>query len=208
MGRRSAVVEVGLEKHSQDPYKFIVAISLPDLGHEKPSPEELVEMAQEINYETGAAFLARLTLYLSIAQQSSNASKIIEVQEKLTRSVLSPARLQEIVKIFGDRRLYENFVLLNRAQLFVGIKLLAKYGRQEGGNCLETDADRGRIGELALAINSFYGPGIGEPRSVQKLYPTPAWNGIALELLGANREKYAKRCLSITRKVTEATSED
>jgi hypothetical protein len=26
--------------------------------------------------------------------------------------------------------------------------------------------------------------------------------------LGANREKYAKRCLSITRKVTEATSED
>jgi len=45
-------------------------------------------------------------------------------------------------------------------------------------------------------------------RSVQKLYPTPAWNGIALELLGANREKYAKRCLSITRKVTEATSED
>ena len=43
---------------------------------------------------------------------------------------------------------------------------------------------------------------------VQKLYPTPAWNGIALELLGANREKYAKRCLSITRKVTEATCED
>jgi hypothetical protein len=26
--------------------------------------------------------------------------------------------------------------------------------------------------------------------------------------LGAKREKYAKRCLSITRKVTEATSED
>ena len=94
---------------------------------------------------------------------SSNASKIIEVQEKLTRSVLSPARLQEIVKIFGDRRLYENFVLLNRAQLFVGIKLLALYGRQEGGNCLETDADRARVGELALAINSFYGPGLGEP---------------------------------------------
>jgi hypothetical protein len=47
-----------------------------------------------------------------------------------------------------------------------------------------------------------------QSRSVQKLYPTPAWNGIALELLGANREKYAKRCLSITRKVTEATSED
>lgn len=46
------------------------------------------------------------------------------------------------------------------------------------------------------------------PRTVQKLYRTLAWNGIALELLGANREKYAKRCLSITRKVTEATSED
>ena len=28
-----------------------------------------------------------------------------------------------------------------------------------------------------------------DPRTVQKLYPAPAWNGIALELLGANREK-------------------
>jgi hypothetical protein len=152
-----------LEKHSQDPYKFIVAISFPDLGLEKPSPEDLVKMVEQINYEAGAAFLARLNFYLSLAHESRNAKKIIEVQEKLSHDVLSPARLQEIVKIFGNRRLYENYVLLNRAQLLVGIKLLAIYGRQEGGNCLETEADRATIGELALAINSFYGPGLGEP---------------------------------------------
>jgi hypothetical protein len=114
-----------LEKHNQDPYKFIVAISFPDLGREKPSPEELVEMVEQINYEAGAAFLARLNFYLSLAHESSNAKKIIEVQEKLSRDVLSPARLQEIVKIFGNRRLYEDFVLLTRAQLLVAIKLLA-----------------------------------------------------------------------------------
>ena len=140
-----------------------MAISLPDLGLARPSPEHLVEMVEQINYEAGAAFLARLNFYLSLAHESRNAKKIFEVQEKLSHDVLSPARLQEIVKIFGNRRLYENYVLLNRAQLLVGIKLLAIYGRQEGGNCLETEADRATIGELALAINSFYGPGLGEP---------------------------------------------
>ena len=120
-------------------------------------------MVEQINYEAGAAFLARLNFYLSLALETRNAKKIFEVQEKLSHDVLSPVRLQEIVKIFGNRRLYENYVLLNRAQLLVGIKLLAIYGRQEGGNCLETEADRATIGELALAINSFYGPGLGEP---------------------------------------------
>src|SRR2546430_9445403 len=47
--------------------------------------------------------------------------------------------------------------------LFRSIKLLALYAQREGGNTLETEVERHQVGELTLAINSFYGPDIGEP---------------------------------------------
>src|SRR5205807_7214588 len=60
--------------------------------------------------------------------------------------------------------LYQKYILLNRAQLLAGIKLIALYGRKDTGNLLETDKDKARVGEFALAINSCYGPAFGEPR--------------------------------------------
>jgi hypothetical protein len=142
--------------------KLIVAISFYDLGKRKPSPEELVEMAKRFNYEAGAAFLARLNVCLSLALASSDDKVVVEAHKKLTSNVLSGSRLQEIVGVFGDK-LYRSAILLNRAQLLSGIKLLALYAQREGGNTLETEVERHQVGELALAINSFYGPDLGEP---------------------------------------------
>ena len=142
--------------------KLIAAISFYDLGQRKPSPEELVEMVKRFNYEAGAAFLARLNVCLSLAMASSDDKVVVETHKKLTSNVLSPLRLQEIVSALGDK-LYKSAILLNRAQLLSGIKLLALYAQREGGNTLETEAERHQLGELALTINSFYGPDIGEP---------------------------------------------
>ncbi len=142
--------------------KLIVAISFYDLGQRKPSSAELVQMAKRFNYEAGAAFLARLNVCLSLAVASGDENILADVSDKLTASVLSPPRLQEIVSAFGDK-LYRTAVVLNRAQMLVGIKLLALYAPREGGSTLETETDRYQMGELALAINSFYGPDLGEP---------------------------------------------
>jgi len=119
-------------------------------------------LAQRINYEAGAAFLARLNVCLSLAIASGDENTLVDISKKLTASVLSPPRLQEVVSAFGDK-LCRTAVVLNRAQILVGIKLLALHAPREGGTTLETEADRYQVGELALAINSFYGPDLGEP---------------------------------------------
>jgi len=183
--------------------KLIAAISFYDLGQRKPSPKELVEMAKRFNYEAGAAFLAWLNVCLSLAMASSDDKVVVEAHKKLTSSVLSPSRLEEIASAFGDR-LYQSAILLNRAQLLSGIKLLALYAQREGGNTLETEVERHQVGELALAINSFYGPDIGEPNwavgdvSVQLMAtaelnnPEPILNGLVRTrcLLGPVLEDY------------------
>jgi len=151
-----------LEERNHGPRKLIVAISFYDLGQRRPSSAELVQMAKRINYEAGAAFLARLNVCLSLAIASGDEEVLTDVSEKLTTSVLSLPRLQEVAGAFGNK-LYRTAVVLNRAQLLVGIKLLALYAPREGGSTLETEADRHQVGELALAINSFYGPDLGEP---------------------------------------------
>jgi hypothetical protein len=177
------------QERNHGPRKLIAAISFYDLGQRKPSSEELVEMAKQFNYETGAAFLARLNVCLSLAMASSDEKVVLEAHKKLTSNVLSPSRLQEIASAFGDK-LYQSAILLNRAQLLSGIKLLALYAQREGGSTLETEAERHQVGELALAINSFYGPDIGEPNwpagdvSVQLMAsaeinnPEPILNGL------------------------------
>jgi hypothetical protein len=197
-----------LEEHERNhgTRKLIAAISFYDLGQRKPSPEELVEMAKRFNYESGAAFLARLNVCLSLAMASSDDKIVVETHKKLTSNVLSPSRLQEIVSAFGDK-LYQSAILLNRAQLLSGIKLLALYAQREGGNTLETEVERHEVGELALAINSFYGPDIGEPNwpagdvSVQLMAsaelnnPAPILNGLVRTrcLLGPVLEDYLER---------------
>jgi hypothetical protein len=187
-------------------HKLIAAISFYDLGQRKPSPEELVEIAKRFNYEAGAAFLAQLNVCLSLAMVSSDDEVVVEVHKKLTSNILSLSRLQEIVSAFGDK-LYQSAVLLNRAQLLSGIKLLALYGQREGGNALETEVERHQIGELALAINSFYGPDIGEPNwpagdvsaqlmaSAELNNPEPILNGLVRTrcLLGPVLEDYLER---------------
>jgi hypothetical protein len=186
--------------------KLIAAISFYDLGQRKPSPEALVEMAKGFNYEAGAAFLARLNVCLSLAMASSDDKVVVETHKKLTSSVLSPSRQKEILSAFGDE-LYQSAILLNRAQLLSGIKMLALNARREGGNTLETEAERHQVGELALAINSFYGPDIGEPNwpagdvSVQLMAsaelnnPAPILNGLVRTrcLLGPVLENYLER---------------
>jgi hypothetical protein len=150
------------EERNHGTRTLIAAISFYDLGQRKPSPEELIEMAKRFNYEAGAAFLARLNVSLSLVIDSSDEKVLADVHKQLTPSVLSPARLQEVFSAFGDR-LYRTAIVLNRAQLLAGIKLLALYAPREGGSILETQEDRYRLGELLLAINSFYGPDVGEP---------------------------------------------
>jgi hypothetical protein len=149
------------QERNQIARKLIAAVSFYDLGQRKPSSAELVQMAKAFNYEAGAGFLARLNVCLSLAVASGDENILADVSEKLTVGVLSPARLQEVAGAFGDK-LYRTAVVLNRAQLLVGIKLLALYAPREGGSTLETEADRYQVGELVLAINSFYGPDIGE----------------------------------------------
>jgi hypothetical protein len=194
------------QERDQGTRKFVVAISFYDLGQRKPSPEELVEMGKRFNYQAGAAFLARLNVCLSLAMASSNDKVVVDAHKKLTSSVLSPSRLQEIAIAFGDK-LYQSAILLNRAQLLSGIKLLALYAQREGGNTLETEVERHQVGELALAINSFYGPDIGEPNwpagdvSVQLMAsaelnnPEPILNGLVRTrcLLGPVLEDYLER---------------
>jgi hypothetical protein len=183
--------------------KLITEISFYDLGQRKPSSEQLVEMAKRLNYEAGAAFLARLNVCLSLAIASRDEKIFADVHEKLTASVLSPARLQEILSAFGDK-LYRTAIVLSRAQILVGIKLLALCAAREGGSTLETEADRYQVGELALAINSFYGPDLGEPNwpagdtsvqltaSAELNNPEPILNGLVRTrcLLGPILEDY------------------
>jgi hypothetical protein len=144
-------------------YSFIAMISLPDIGEEKLGLEELVEMAKQFNRQAGMAFLVRLNLYLSLTRPYEDPIEAIQVQQKLTRKVLSPTRLQQIERVFMNRGLHQKWILLHRAQLLVGVKLIALYGRAEGGNCLETEHDQTAIREFALAINACYGPGLDEP---------------------------------------------
>ena len=148
------------QEHNHGARKLVVAVSFYDLGQSKPSSEELVEMAKRFNYEAGAAFLARLNVCLSLASKDEAISA--SVHERLTASVLSPARLKEVSGVFGDK-LYRTAIVLNRLQILAGIKLLALYASREGGNILETQADQYQVGELALATNSFYGPDLNEP---------------------------------------------
>jgi hypothetical protein len=129
------------QKHDQVARKLIVAISFYDLGQRKPSSEELVEMAKRFNYEAGAAFLAWLNVCVSLAIAAKDKRIFADVHEKLTASVLSPARLKEVLSAFGDK-LYRTAIILNRAQILAGIKLLALYAPREGGTTLETAADR------------------------------------------------------------------
>jgi hypothetical protein len=139
-------------------HKLIVAISFCDLGQRKPSPQELVEMVKKLNYEAGAALLARLNVCLSLAIATRDEKIFAEVQEKLSAGILSPTRLGEVQGVFGGK-LYRTAVVLDRLHILAGLKLLALYASREGGSALETEADRYQLGELALAINSFYGPG-------------------------------------------------
>jgi len=141
---------------------MVAMISHWDLGEKKPSLHELVEIARQFNREAGTGFLARLNLYLSLAQQSHDANRGLEVQARLTEEVLSETRRNQFKEVFAEKKLYENFILLNRSQLLAGIKLIALYGRDEGGNYVETAEDKSQIGEFALAINSCYGPAFGE----------------------------------------------
>jgi hypothetical protein len=194
------------QERNHGPRKLISAISLYDLGQRKPSPEELVGMAKRFNYEAGAAFLARLNVCLSLAMASSDDKVVVEAHKKLTSNVLSPSRLQEIVSAVGDK-LYQSAILLNRAQLLSGIKLLALYAQREGGFTLETEVERHQVGELALAINSFYGPDVGEPNwpagdvsvqltaSAELNNPEPILNGLVRTrcLLGPVLEDYLER---------------
>src|SRR5260370_29486114 len=139
-------------------------ISQWDLEEKKPSLDELVGMAKEFNREAGIGVLARLNLYLSVALQSGGFEKWVEIQKKRTPEVLSARRLKQLTEVFAGERLYEKYVLMNKAQLLVGIKLLLLYGREEGGNRLESEEDKAEVGELALAINSCYGPEFGAQR--------------------------------------------
>src|SRR5712692_8794549 len=104
--QRPAVFEVRKEIPNQSAYSFVAMISLPDLGRDKPPLEKLVELAKQFNRVAGMEFLARLNLYLSLAHLSQDPTVRIQVQEKLTRRVSSPARLQEIVRAFTNRGLY------------------------------------------------------------------------------------------------------
>jgi hypothetical protein len=194
------------QEHNHGARQLMAAISFYDLGQRKPSPEELVEMAKRFNYEAGAAFLARLNVCLSLAMASSDDKVVLEAHKKLTSNVLSPSRLEEIVGVFGDK-LYQSAILLNRAQLLSGIKLLALYAQREGGSPLETETDRYQVGEFALAINSFYGPDIGEPNwpkgdvsaqlvaSAELNNPEPILSGLVRTrcLLGPVLEDYLER---------------
>jgi hypothetical protein len=150
------------QERNQVARKLVAAISFYDLGQRKPSSAELVQMAKRFNYEAGAAFLARLNVCLSLAIASGDENILADVSEKLTAGVLSPPRLREVSNAFGDK-LHRAAIVLNRAQILTAIKLLALYAPRKGGSTLETETDRYQVGELALAINSFYGPDLGEP---------------------------------------------
>lgn len=103
-----------------DAYRVVGMISHWDLGEKKPSLQELVEMARQFNRTAGTGFLARLNLYLSLAQQSHDANKGLAVQARLTEEVLSETRLKQFREVFAGKKLYEDFILLNRAQLLGG----------------------------------------------------------------------------------------
>src|SRR5713226_3093507 len=117
----------------------MVMISLPDLGEEKLSLSDVVEMAKRFNQVAGMEFLARLNLWLSLAQLSADSIVRVETQKEVIRRVSSPARLEQLTSAFGALGLYDKYILLHRAQLLVGIKLIAIYGSQEGGNRLERE---------------------------------------------------------------------
>jgi hypothetical protein len=91
------------QKRNHAARKLIAAISFHELGQRKPSSAELVQMAKLFNYEAAAAFLARLNVCLSLAIASRDENILADVSEKLTASVLSPPRLQDVVSAFGDK---------------------------------------------------------------------------------------------------------
>lgn len=162
-------MSVGNSEHTEqaasgEPYSLMGIISHWDLKEQKPSLNELVEMARGFNWEAGTGYLARMNIYLSLAQQSHENNIPMEVQERLTREVLSAERLKQFAEVFAGQDLYRKYILLGKTTLLVGIKLIALYGRKEGGNLLENEEQKAHIGEFALAINSCYGPAFGEPR--------------------------------------------
>jgi len=148
---------------SPDSYKLMGMISYWDLRRPKPSLAELAELARQFNRDEAASFFARLNLYLSLAESSRNFEELARVQEILSRQVLSEDRLNEISGIFDDKELFDKWILLSRSQLLVAVKLVLLYGSDSGGNQLQTDDERSKVGEFALAINSCYGPNFDEP---------------------------------------------
>jgi hypothetical protein len=111
---------------------FVTMISFSDLGREKPSVDDLIALARDINVNAGIALLGRFNSYLSLTHLSNDRETISRVQRQLSTEVLSPARLGEIEGRFSDQGLYKKWFLLHRAQLLVAIKLVARHGRREG----------------------------------------------------------------------------
>ncbi len=123
--------------------------------------EELVERASTLNRAEALHFLGFLNLLLSLATiemaLSHKLDPVRDVQTWLIREVISADLLAQLKAKLGDAQLLFR-PLLHRSQLLFVTRLVATWGRPDGGNLLATRDDFNVIGELLFLTNGLFRP--------------------------------------------------
>jgi len=136
--------------------QFGTYISIDQLGYPRASIRDCVQIAETINRRAGLIILGMYNLALALASiRKGDGDDRLKAQEALLRNSVSESRLRDLKAKLGNANLV-TVPLFHRAQLLTMIKLVAKFGRTEGGNKLEIRDDFDVIAELGLLVNSLW----------------------------------------------------
>ena len=120
---------------------------------------ELSALASTLNRDEALHFLGFLNLLLSSATIETDFTNKIEpvrdVQTWLIREVISAELLRSLQAKLGAESLLDR-PLLHRTQLLFVTRLVATWGRVDGGNQLETRDDFDVIGDLLFFTNGLF----------------------------------------------------
>ncbi|ODS53499.1 MAG: hypothetical protein ABS36_12720 [Acidobacteria bacterium SCN 69-37] len=120
---------------------------------------ELSGLASTLNRDEALHFLGFLNLLLSSAtietEFTNNVEPVRDVQTWLIREVISEKLLRTLQAQFGAASLL-NRPLLHRTQLLFVTRLVATWGRADGGNRLQTRDDFDVIGDLLFLTNGLF----------------------------------------------------
>lgn len=133
----------------------ITFVSLQELGYPRPSISDAIKIRERVNKRAGLLTLAKMNIDVCLADIPRNLNTRREIQEKIIRNIISERLRRELADKLKTARVDER-PLVHRAQLLIAMKLVAGFGRDNGGNELKSRDDFDALGDLAMIINSLF----------------------------------------------------